>query len=75
MASEARRLGLGVMVGTMIATSLGTAPGFVLGQLADLVDLDGPTFLAKDRQPSVVYEGGTLFAGPEVWGTGARIAA
>ena len=75
MASEARRLGLGVMVGTMIATSLGTAPGFVLGQLADLVDLDGPTFLAKDRQPSVVYEGGTLFAGPEVWGTGVRIAA
>ena len=75
MASEARRLGLGVMVGTMIATSLGTAPGFVLGQLADLVDLDGPTFLAKDRQPSVVYESGTLFAGPEVWGTGVRIAA
>jgi L-alanine-DL-glutamate epimerase-like enolase superfamily enzyme len=75
MAAEARRLGLGVMVGTMIGTSLATAPGFVLGQFADLVDLDGPTFLAQDRQPSVTYADGTLYAGPEVWGSGASIAA
>ena len=68
MAAEARRLGLGVMVGTMIGTSLATAPGFVLAQLCDLVDLDGPTFLAEDRQPSVAYRDGALFAGPEVWG-------
>lgn len=68
MAAEARRLGLGVMVGTMIASSLATAPGFVLGQVADLVDLDGPIFLAEDRTPSVRYEGGMLYAGPEVWG-------
>lgn len=68
IAAEARRLGLGVMVGTMIGTSLATAPGFVLGQLADLVDLDGPTFLAEDRSPSVTYRDGTLYAGPEVWG-------
>lgn len=75
MAAEARRLGLGVMVGTMVGTSLGTAPGFVLAQLCDLVDLDGPTFLAADRTPGVVYADGTLFAGPEVWGTGRTIAA
>ncbi len=68
MAAEARRLGLGVMVGTMIGTSLATAPGFVLGQLCDLVDLDGPTFLAEDRRPSVRYADGELWAGPEVWG-------
>ncbi|HUD29517.1 MAG TPA: dipeptide epimerase [Novosphingobium sp.] len=71
MAAAARELGLGVMVGTMVGTSLATAPGFVLGQVADLVDLDGPTFLAKDRAPSVVYAEGTLFSGPEVWGSGA----
>ncbi len=70
MAAEARRLGLGVMVGTMVGTSLATAPGFVLGQLADLVDLDGPTFLAQDRLPSVTYADGTLFAGSDVWGAG-----
>jgi L-alanine-DL-glutamate epimerase-like enolase superfamily enzyme len=68
MAAEARRLNLGVMVGTMIASSLATAPGFVLGQIADLVDLDGPTFLAEDRPPSVRYQDGMLTAGPEVWG-------
>ncbi len=71
MVAEARRLGLGVMVGTMVGTSLATAPGFVLGQLCDLVDLDGPTFLASDRTPSVTYADGTLYAGPEVWGSSA----
>ena len=71
MAAEARRLGLGVMVGTMVGTSLATAPGFVLGQVCDLVDLDGPTFLAADRVPSVVYANGTVWSGPEVWGSGA----
>lgn len=69
MAAEARRLGLGVMVGTMVGTSLSTAPGFVLGQGCDLVDLDGPTFLAQDRSPSVEYRDGNLWSGPEVWGT------
>ena len=75
MVAEARRLGLGVMVGTMVGTSLATAPGFVLGQLCDLVDLDGPTFLAQDRVPGVVYRDGTLYAGPEVWGAPQRVAA
>ena len=70
MAAEARRLGLGVMVGTMVGTSLATAPGFVLGQLCELVDLDGPTFLAHDRTPSVTYRDGALFCAPEVWGGG-----
>ena len=75
MAAEARRLGMDVMVGNMIGTSLAMAPAFVLGQLCDLVDLDGPTFLATDRQPSVRYHGGDVFAGPEVWGGGTVTAA
>ena len=75
MAAEARRLGLGVMVGTMVGTSLATAPGFVLGQVADLVDLDGPTFLAADRTPGVTYRDGTLFAGDDVWGAPQTVAA
>lgn len=75
MAEAARELGLGVMVGTMMCTSLGTATGFVLGQLCDLVDLDGPTFLAADRTPSVTYADGMLFAGPEVWGSPVPVAA
>jgi L-alanine-DL-glutamate epimerase-like enolase superfamily enzyme len=75
MAAEARRLGLGVMVGTMVGTSLATAPGFVLGQICDLVDLDGPTFLASDRSPSVEYRDGAIWSGPEVWGTPASVLA
>ncbi len=71
MAAEARRLGLGVMVGNMIGTSLAMAPAFVLGQLCDVVDLDGPTFLTADRAPSVVYQDGNIWAGPEVWGSAA----
>lgn len=75
MAAKARELGLEVMVGNMVGTSLAMAPGFVLGQLCDVVDLDGPTFLAQDRQPSVTYAEGDIWAGPEVWGSGARVAA
>lgn len=75
MAARARQLGLGVMVGTMVGTSLSTGPGFVLGQICDLVDLDGPTFLAQDRTPSVVYRDGTVWAGEGVWGAPAQAAA
>ena len=42
-----------VMVGNMVGTSLAMAPGFVLGQLCDIVDLDGPIFLTRDRKPGV----------------------
>ena len=72
MAEEARRLGLEVMVGTMIGTSLATAPAFILAQQCSIVDLDGPTFLVKDRSPSVVYRDGDLFAGDDVWGARGR---
>ncbi len=71
MAAEARRLGLGVMVGNMIGTSLAMAPAFVLAQLCDFVDLDGPTFLTADRAPAVAYRDGDIWAGPEVWGSPA----
>jgi L-Ala-D/L-Glu epimerase len=70
MAEAARRLGLGVMVGNMVGTSLAMAPAFILGQGCDIVDLDGPTFLARDREPSVTYEDGMITASPEVWGAG-----
>jgi L-alanine-DL-glutamate epimerase-like enolase superfamily enzyme len=68
MAAEARRLELGVMVGTMVGTSLATAPAFLLGQICDLVDLDGPTFLTADRDPGASYENGELWVPSEVWG-------
>ncbi len=71
MAKEAERLGLGVMVGNMVGTSLAMAPAFVLGQHCQIVDLDGPTFLVEDRMPGVTYRDGDVWAGPEVWGSPA----
>lgn len=71
MAQRARELGKRVMVGNMAGTSLAMAPAFVLGQLCDVVDLDGPVFLARDRTPSVRYEDGHIVCGEEVWGPAA----
>jgi L-alanine-DL-glutamate epimerase-like enolase superfamily enzyme len=75
MAEEAKRLGLGVMVGNMVGTSLAMAPAFILGQHCEIVDLDGPTFLAQDRAPSIEYRDGDVWAGDEVWGSGETVAA
>jgi L-alanine-DL-glutamate epimerase-like enolase superfamily enzyme len=72
MARSARELGLGVMVGNMVGTSLAMAPGFVVGQRCDVVDLDGPIFLKNDRKPSVLYSDGKIWCGEEVWGSGAN---
>lgn len=71
MAHEARRLGLRVMVGCMNGTSLAMAPAFVLGQLCDFVDLDAPTFLARERQPSAEYADGNIWCPDSVWGAAA----
>jgi len=75
MAREARRLGLGVMVGNMVGTSLAMAPAFVLGQYCDVVDLDGPIFLTRDRKPAAAYEDGHIWCGEQVWGGAAAAAA
>ena len=48
------------MVGNMVGTSLAMAPAFVLGQLCDIVDLDGPTFLAADRTPACATTTATI---------------
>lgn len=74
MAEESRRLGLTVMVGNMGASSLAMAPAFVLGQGCDIVDLDGPIFLARDRDQAVEYVDGTIWSGASVWGGGREPA-
>jgi L-alanine-DL-glutamate epimerase-like enolase superfamily enzyme len=68
MARQAKDLGLRVMVGNMTGTSLAMAPAFVLGQLCDIVDLDGPLFLADDRKPGVSYEDGFVSINQAFWG-------
>ncbi len=68
IAKRARELGLGVMVGNMVGSSLAMAPAFIVGQLCDIVDLDGPIFLADDRKPAIEYEGGNAWCGEAIWG-------
>lgn len=68
MVAEARRLGFKPMVGNMVGTSLAMAPAFVVAQLCDFVDLDGPTFLLTDRAPTVSYHDGRIWCPEEVWG-------
>jgi L-alanine-DL-glutamate epimerase-like enolase superfamily enzyme len=75
IAGEARRHGLGVMVGNMVGTSLAMAPAFIVGQQCDVVDLDGPTFLREDRSPSVEYCDGKIWCPDEVWGSRAAASA
>ncbi len=67
--AEARRHGLTVMAGCMVATSLAMAPALLIASRADFADLDGPLLLARDREPGLIYEGSEIQPfGPEVWG-------
>ncbi len=67
----ARRSGFSVMVGCMVATSLGIAPALLLAADADFVDLDGPLLLERDRQGSLhERDSGLLRPSPSVWGGG-----
>lgn len=69
LAAEARKQSFKVMVGCMVATSLAIAPAILLAQGADWVDLDGPLLLARDREPSLRYEGALLHPpSPDLWG-------
>ena len=68
MVAECRRLGLRPMVGTMAGTSLAMTPALLVGQQCDLVDLDGPLFLARDRSPAVTYTEGLVSAPEGLWG-------
>jgi L-Ala-D/L-Glu epimerase len=69
LAEAARGLGLQIMVGSMGGSSLAMAPAFVVGCLADLVDIDGPLLQQFDRLPGLDYKGGLVSPfNPDVWG-------
>jgi hypothetical protein len=57
-----------VMVGNMGGSTLAMAPGFVLGQLCDVVDLDGPYALADDPLAAQIYSDGKIFVPESIWG-------
>ncbi len=69
LADEAERLGFGLFVGCMVASSLAMAPALLLTGRARFVDLDGPLLLAQDRPEGLRYDGSTVYP-PErkLWG-------
>ena len=69
MAFTARKLGMKVMIGCMVGTSLGMAPALAIAQNADFVDLDGPLLLEQDREPGLRYEGSVVYPpNMRLWG-------
>jgi len=69
LARDARERGIGVMVGCMAGTSLAMAPGMVVAQLAEFVDLDGPLLHAADRPHGIRYDRGRMeLPSAELWG-------
>ena len=69
LAAEAARMGLELMVGCMISTSLAIAPAMLVAQTARVVDLDGALLLAQDRADGLRYEGSLVYpATPALWG-------
>lgn len=69
LAAEAERLGFGLFVGCMVATSLAMAPAMLLAARARFVDLDGPLLLARDRPEGLRYHGSTVYPPePALWG-------
>ena len=69
LAKAAKEKGCKLMVGNMMGTSLSMAPSFVVAQLCDFVDIDGPLLLKYDQPHALKYEHGVVKGfDPRLWG-------
>lgn len=70
LAQAARKEGMRLMVGCMVTGSVGMAPGMVLAQLCEVVDLDGPLLQAEDWAHPIQYDrtGVMSWPTPALWG-------
>ena len=69
LARAAKEKGCKLMVGNMVGTSLSMAPSFVVAQLCDFVDIDGPLLLKYDRPRGLEYNKGVVRGiDPRLWG-------
>jgi L-alanine-DL-glutamate epimerase-like enolase superfamily enzyme len=69
LARAAKAKGCKLMVGNMVGTSLGMAPAFVIAQLCDFVDIDGPLLLKYDHPNGLSYNKGVVDVfSPIFWG-------
>jgi L-Ala-D/L-Glu epimerase len=72
MLNRARNLGMKVMLGSMIETSLGTTAMAHLGGGADWIDLDAPLLISNDPFEGIQYEPNALIRIPNRPGIGVR---
>jgi L-alanine-DL-glutamate epimerase-like enolase superfamily enzyme len=69
LARAAKEKGCKLMVGNMVGTSLSMAPSFVVAQLCDFVDIDGPLLLKYDQPQGLEYDKGIVKGfDAELWG-------
>jgi L-Ala-D/L-Glu epimerase len=69
LARAAIQAGLKPMIGCMGGSSLSMAPAFIVGQLCEVADLDGPLLITEDMHHGIRYQG-SLMHPPSValWG-------
>ena len=73
IAKATREAGKALMVGNMMGTSLSTVPAFVVAQLCDFVDVDGPLGLKSDHLGGMQYDGANVTAPHgQFWGNAHR---
>ena len=69
LAKAAKAKGCKLMVGNMVGTSLSMAPSYVVAQLCDFVDIDGPLLLKYDQPRGLSYKNGVVKGiDPALWG-------
>ncbi|MEM8799117.1 MAG: enolase C-terminal domain-like protein [Pseudomonadota bacterium] len=72
LAKAAKAMGLEIMLGNMLGTSLAMAAALPMVADARFVDLDGPLWLKQDRQTPLMFQGEQIHWTPGVWGPSAR---
>ncbi len=67
--AQAQSLGLRIMVGCMVSSSLSMAPAFIVAQGAEVVDLDGPLLLSEDIENGFEFENNSMLPFQQkLWG-------
>jgi L-alanine-DL-glutamate epimerase-like enolase superfamily enzyme len=74
MIAAARALGMKVMIGCTLETSILSTAAAHIAALADWIDIDGPTFLASDPFVGLTYDRGRVTV-PSAPGLGVREVA
>ncbi|MEH6588695.1 MAG: dipeptide epimerase [Halioglobus sp.] len=70
LADQARAMGFDLMVGNMCGSSLAMAPAYVIAQLCEYVDIDGPLLQTLDVTPPLQFtaEGVSPSQSNSLWG-------